>query len=185
MKLNPGQPRLRLAGAIIMIALLLGIPITAIAVPASGGPPTLTPPDLSVGPTPSTRFTGVTSGGGRASINLSNGALFLDPVDLVIPAGTGLPIVLERFYNSEDPSNQDFDSDGFPRFRPRFFGRGWSSFLDAQLDFCNSRGFPIYRSASGGLTLYNRRRALRRGLEDCTHRPTSSITQSPTTMASS
>jgi hypothetical protein len=122
MKLNLGQPRLRLAGAIIMIALLLGIPITAIAVPPSGGSPStsLAPPDPTVGPTPSTRFTGVTSGGARTSINLSNGALFLDPVDLVIPGGTGLPIVLERFYNSEDPSNQDFDSDGFPRFRPRF-----------------------------------------------------------------
>jgi hypothetical protein len=78
MKLYLGQPRLRLAGAIIMIALLLGIPITAIAVPPSGGSPStsLAPPDPTVGPTPSTRFTGVTSGGARTSINLSNGALF-------------------------------------------------------------------------------------------------------------
>jgi RHS repeat-associated protein len=156
MTLNPGQPRLRLAGAIIVIAPLLGIPITAIAVPPSGS---LAPPDLTVGPTPSTRFTGVTSGGGQASINLSNGGLFLDPVDLVIPGGTGLPIVLERFYNSEDPSNQDFEpgsnqasnSIGVRRSRPRFFGRGWSSFLDAQIDRCHEGdGFSIYRSASGG-----------------------------------
>lgn len=65
MKLNLGQPRLRLAGTIIMIALLLGIPIPAIAVPPSGG--SLAPPDPTVGPMPSTRFTGVTSGGGQAA----------------------------------------------------------------------------------------------------------------------
>jgi RHS repeat-associated protein len=100
--------------------------------------PTFPPPVSDVGLTSYGTYSATAAGGGKAFVNIQNGKLTLDPVDLAI-AGRGVSLVLERFYNSGDSTTSGF------------FGLGWSSVLDTRLEFCKRDGRKRYHSPSGAV----------------------------------
>ena len=62
--------------------------------------------------------------GGKAMVNLWSGNLLVQHTDLTVP-GRGLPIVIQRTYNSQST-------------RTGAFGKGWSSIVDTHLEFNGS-----------------------------------------------
>jgi RHS repeat-associated protein len=94
-------------------------------------PPVLPPPVSSQGLTSYGTYSRTTGGEHTSLVDVMDGGVRVDPRDLNIQ-GKGVSLVLERFYNSGDTESG-------------FFGRGWTSFLDARLDFCDFK----YRNPSG------------------------------------
>ena len=74
-------------------------------------------------------------------VDMSNGVLNVDPIDLLLPVpGRGLSVVLERYYSSHGSYG--------------WFGFGWSTFLDTSLQYCpgcaiGGSDLFRYRDASG------------------------------------
>jgi RHS repeat-associated protein len=128
----------------LLAALLLttlGGAVSALEIPPL--PPPVFPPPVSDNGLTSygtySRASGGAAGPHTALVNILSGNLVIDPVDLAI-AGRGVSVVLERFYNAQDPT-------------VGVFGPGWSSFPDARLDYCTSAkkspGSVRYVSPSG------------------------------------
>lgn len=67
-------------------------------------------------------YAGATVGGQTAVVNVMNGNLVVDPVDLAI-TGRGVSLVLQRTFNGKDAGSG-------------VFGKGWSSLLDVSLRDC-------------------------------------------------
>src|SRR5262245_17100555 len=91
------------------------IPVSCAPVPAQG----LT---SELGVTSYGSYAGATVGGQTAMVNVMNGNLVVDPVDLAI-TGRGVSLVLERTFNGKDAGSG-------------VFGKGWSSLLDVSLRDC-------------------------------------------------
>jgi YD repeat-containing protein len=104
---------------------------------AAATPPVQLPPPVSdQGVTSYGTYSRTVGGGGKAAVNVMSGLLNLDPVDLAI-SGRGVSLILERYYNSGDT-------------KAGFFGLGWTSLLDARIDYCDG-GDLKYRSPSGAI----------------------------------
>jgi RHS repeat-associated protein len=133
------------------------IPVSCTPVPVQG----LT---SELGITSYGSYAGATVGGQTAVVNVMNGNLVVDPVDLAI-TGRGVSLALQRTFNGKDAGSG-------------VFGKGWSSLLDISLRDCffacpaDTPADFLFRDATGatwsfgpfGLPLDGVRYAFARGL---------------------
>jgi YD repeat-containing protein len=140
---DSSAPINRLSWSYTLTGLLTTTALVALVGAASAGPPLQVPPPVfpppvsPLGLTSYGTFGRLAGGGGHTSfVNISSGNVLIDPVDLAM-RGRGVSLVLERYYNSGDTE-------------AGFFGLGWTSLLDARLDFCSSNDFK-YRNPSGAI----------------------------------